>query len=130
MKRTPMKHRSKPRSGGDFTLATKAVIYERDGGRCFCCGTGIPWGEGNAQHRQARGAGGSKYDYRKGLPSNGILVRAACHDFMEKNPVKALECGWRVSQGDDPSTIRALRYDGWVILRIDGTVIQAADVDA
>ena len=54
MKRTPMRSKSRPKSAGDFTLAIKGIIYDRDSGRCFRCGSGIPWGEGNIQHRQAR----------------------------------------------------------------------------
>lgn len=130
IKRTPMKSRNKPKSAGDFSLSVKELVYDRDNGRCFRCGIGIAWGEGNIQHRQARGAGGSKYDYRKSLPSNGILLCFDCHDWVEnRDRQNAKDHGWVVLQGIDPSTVRVLRYTGWVYLRIDGTIIQAADVD-
>lgn len=124
MKRTPMKQRSKPRSAGDFTLVTKQLIYERDGGRCFRCGVGLAWGTGNAHHRQPRGQGGSKYDYRRSLPSNGILLCAAylgCHEWIETHRQEALLNGWLVPRTMDPSKVPCLSWSGWKELRIDGT---------
>lgn len=122
IQRKPMKSKSKPKSAGDFSLSVKEVIYERDCGRCVRCGKPLEWGMGNTQHRQARGSGGAKHNDRKGWPSNGILLDAACHEHVERNPEEAARLGYRVGQGADPLKVPVLYYDGvWRTLRSDGT---------
>jgi hypothetical protein len=101
-------------------LDTKQTIYERDKGRCFRCGEGIPYGEGNIHHRQAGGMGGSKKDKRKGWPSNGLLLCAGCHQHIEDHPMDSYDKGWKVRQWDEPQYMPVLRFDGWVMLTPDG----------
>lgn len=108
-----------------FSLSVKEIIYERDGGRCFRCGEGLSWGEGNVHHRQAGGMGGSKNDKRKGLPSNGLTLCAGCHAYIESNAPDVWDNGWKVKQGTDPRTVLVLQWNGWRSLDPDGGIYSA-----
>ncbi len=107
-----------------FSLDTKLSIYERDGGLCFKCGAGIDYGEGNIHHRQAGGMGGSKRDKKKGLASNGLLLCADDHTWVETHRTEAIENGWIVPQNLDPELVPVLKWDGaWYRLRWDGQTV-------
>jgi hypothetical protein len=97
-----------------FTEATRRLIYARDEKCCVRCGIYIPsapW-SGSAQHRCARGMGGTTVAWRQ-RPANGILLcgsgTTGCHGWVEAHGRAAEACGWRLEHGE-------LTADRWPVL--------------
>ena len=83
---------------GAFSEASRAAIYEVNGGRCVGCGrTGL-----TAQHRLARGRGGTSNPLI-GSPANGVPLCGSgvtgCHGWTEAHPIEAELLGWRLPTG-------------------------------
>ena len=65
--------------------------------------------------------GGSK-NPETGSAANGIWVHPKCHAMIESKRTDAKANGWLVSQYDTPSEKPFKRYNGWFILKQDGTM--------
>ena len=83
---------------GEFSTAARAAIYEAGGGRCIGCGSA----QVTAQHRHARGMGGSRRSdvaqAVNGLPLCGSGT-TGCHGWAESHPLMAELLGWRLNRG-------------------------------
>lgn len=83
---------------GHFTDRARAAIYQLGEGRCIGCGRP----DITAQHRRARGMGGTK-DVSIGHPANGVPLcgsgTVGCHGWTEHHPQDALLLGWRLAPG-------------------------------
>jgi 5-methylcytosine-specific restriction protein A len=101
-----------------FSKETKEIIKNRANERCEICGSYAIAQQ--IHHRRPRGMGGSK-DPLCGSPANGVLVHPWCHASIEQNRTQAIEKGWLVSQGHDPSFVPFKKYFAWVLLKHDGT---------
>lgn len=94
-----------PSSSGAFPEATRRIIYDRADRCCERCGI-YAYG-GAIQHRLARGMGGSK-NPAKSAVSNGVLMCAPCHAWVEdrRNRAQAEADGWFIPQdGPDPALV-------------------------
>ena len=104
----------------EFTPAARAAILEASGHACVGCGSTSPL---NAQHRRARGMGGSK-DPSLGEAPNGVMLcgsgTTGCHGWAEAHPVEAELLGWRLWSGTP--TVGSPwwhRSYGWVAWALD-----------
>jgi len=86
---------------GAFNDKARAAIYLA--GLDGCAGCGRP--ADSAQHRRARGMGGTS-DVTIGHPANGVPLCGGqlagvlgCHGWAERNPVDAELLGWRLAPG-------------------------------
>ncbi|MDQ3107577.1 MAG: hypothetical protein M3Q68_07200, partial [Actinomycetota bacterium] len=98
----------RPRNTGP-SKKVRALVYERDGHRCVCCGATENLTIG---HRRNRGMGGSK-DPATNRLSALITECWSCNSASEADPAmqeRALGKGWKVRQGTDPRLVRC-----WVI---------------
>lgn len=127
MKRTPMKKRAKKKSLADFTVDTRLTMIERSQGLDEVTGKPLT-GWLQAHHRSSRNMGGSRFDATKGYASNGLLISADTHTYIEAHPEEAVEKGWIVRQGYDPEKVPVLLHNGWHYLNANGTTT-AADAD-
>lgn len=90
-------------AAGEFTVKSRGLLWHRFAGRCAYCGDQLPRKWWTAQHRRARGAGGSS-DPATVLVTNGVAVhQVPCHEWIESNPVAAGVLGYRVHQHADPA---------------------------
>lgn len=104
-------------SAGVFNPAARAAIYEAGLGRCAGCGRPAD----SAQHRRARGMGGTS-DVVIGHPANGVPLCGGqlagvlgCHGWAERNPVDAELLGWRLAPGTPAlgSPFYVAPWQGW-----------------
>lgn len=102
-----------------FNDKVRDLIRTRSRDKCEICGATCLFGQ--IHHRRPRGMGGSK-DPSCGSPANGIWVHAMCHHNIESRRKEALDYGWLVRQGVDPSSVPFKRWAGWVLLQDDGTM--------
>ena len=84
-------------TAGVFTPAARAAIYTAGLDRCAGCGRVAD----SAQHRRARGMGGTS-DVTIGHPANGVPLCGGqlagvlgCHGWTERHPRAAELLGWR-----------------------------------
>jgi 5-methylcytosine-specific restriction protein A len=82
-------------TAGAFSPGTRAAIYQVNDGRCIGCGrTDL-----TAQHRRARGMGGSRDPLISKAP-NGVPLcgsgNTGCHGWTEDHPTPAELLGWRL----------------------------------
>lgn len=101
-------------SGNPIPQATRLLVYEREGGRCFRCGMR----GGEISHRRPRGV----RDGSEHAAFNLLLFCRTCHVWLHAHTTKAQENGWAVSRYEDaPASIPTLRWDGaWVYLTEGG----------
>lgn len=88
--------------------ATRTQVYVRDKHRCVRCGSSTPI---TLQHRTARGMGGSRLPAANASANLITLCGSGttgCHGWVENHPTEALELGYRVRRGDDPTTVPVL----------------------
>lgn len=104
---------------GSFTVEVKAAILARDNGRCDRCGFRVTIG--HFHHRHPREMGGTRKRW-VGLPSNGLLLHPACHDWVEGHRTLALELGMLVKSGQRPAETPVYRWNGWHVLFDDGAM--------
>lgn len=112
-----------PKSSKREIDAFRAVVLERDGTTCQCCGIDVTLKLASIQHRIPRGAGGSA---RVNRPSNGVLVcgsattPGSCHNWMEhEDRTEAERQGWllpKLNADIDTTQEPLLTYRGWVVL--------------
>lgn len=86
---------------GAFNPAARAAIYTAGLDRCAGCGRPAD----SAQHRRARGMGGTT-DVTIGHPANGVPLCGGalagvmgCHGWAERHPLLAELLGWRLAPG-------------------------------
>lgn len=101
---------------GVFSEHARAAIYEVGHGRCIGCGRP----DVSAQHRRARGMGGTS-DVSIGHPANGVPLCGGamagvlgCHGWAERHPRLARLLGWSLEPGE--LALEAPFYDrlyGW-----------------
>lgn len=106
--RTPMKRRPrrvasqrKPTSGP--TTATRALVWERAGGRCELCGRDLhALCAYSVHHRLPRKAGGTTRPWVNG-PENLLLAcgtgTTGCHGLIESQRASAYGYGWLIREG-------------------------------
>lgn len=109
---------ARPRRTG-FGRATKALILDRDGWACVCCGLTVAQVPLTVHHRRNRGAGGSR-DPRTNGPANGIACCRSCNDLMEASAARATEArarGWKLVHGQDPHLVPVVDWAGraWLL---------------
>lgn len=104
---------------GAFSLDVKGVILARDLARCDRCGFRVT--SGHFHHRHPREMGGTRKPWI-GLPSNGLLLHPACHDWVEEHRAVALELGLLVQSGQRPAEVPVYRWNGWHRLFDDGSM--------
>ena len=87
---------------GAFNDAARAAIYLAGLDGCAGCGR---TGDLSAQHRRARGIGGTS-DVTIGHPANGVPLCGGqlagvrgCHGWAERHPIDAELLGWRLAPG-------------------------------
>lgn len=115
----------------------RALVIERDEGRCVRCGVqlcdddGRPFRQYSLQHRRATGMGGSKADDTN-APQNLILVcghatgggwgvqGTGCHHAMEARTSAGWEKGWWIKQAENPLEIPVSTWRGPVFLDAEG----------
>jgi 5-methylcytosine-specific restriction protein A len=109
-----------------FTPKTRKTIFDRAQGRCERC-TLRPIEQ--YHHRRARGAGGSKRPDTN-TSANGLGLCSPCHLHIERNRTEALDHGWLVRQGHDPTRV-PVYYQGsqWVCLTIEGSYVPTDNHD-
>jgi len=106
-----------------FSPLVRSLIYERSAGRCEICDE---WAsDAQLHHRRARGMGSTRRPDTN-LPSNALLLCAACHRRVESYRSQAYDNGWLVRQSGDPATTPVLRRGVWVVLDPDGGYGQVA----
>lgn len=109
-------------SDGSFTPEVKAAIMKRDSCRCDRCGFRVT--TGHFHHRHPRQMGGTNRRWI-GMPSNGLLLHPACHDWVEGHPIVALELGLLVKGGKKTSAdVPVYRWNGWHRLLDDGSMVK------
>lgn len=101
-----------------FSVEVKEAILRRAGFRCDRCGMRAE--NAHFHHRTPRRAGGSSRE-DLGLPSNGLLLHPACHDYVESHRKIAAYLGFIVGYGALPSEVPVMLWNGWHWLRDDGT---------
>lgn len=111
-KRGPVKARSRARS--EVYADLRLVVWERAGGRCERCGTGITDGF-ECHHRKLRSQGG-----RDDVTNLVALCPGpqGCHSWAHQNPAEAKAAGWIVRSGSDPANVAVVLHDGRTV-RLD-----------
>ena len=100
-----------------FPTRVRNLINKRAQHRCEICG--IRKRDMQIHHRKPRGMGGTS-DERVNEPSNGLLLCASCHGFVESSRGDAYRMGWLVRGEGLPPLVPARRWDGWKWLARDG----------
>lgn len=115
---------------GSFSEETKAAILASTYGLCArCCQQA-----NQAHHRRARGMGGTRNPLI-GQASNGVPLCAGCHEWVERNRLAAIGCGWILRSADDwPVAWWAQSWGCWLAWRLDevrvrGRLIRTWHVD-
>lgn len=103
-----------------FTESVRELIKLRAAGRCEICGSRVLGG--HIHHRQPRGMGGSRKDESKGSAANGLYIHPGCHVTVEMSRSRALDQGWLMKQGQEPTEVPVRLWDGWWLLADDGTM--------
>ncbi|QRY51819.1 hypothetical protein [Mycolicibacterium septicum] len=101
-----------------FSPKTRQLINERADFVCELCGA-APVEQHH--HRRARGSGGSK-DPMTNTPANAFAICAADHARIESYRTEALDKGWLVRQGKNPSEIPILYRGRYALLSVDGSI--------
>lgn len=92
----------------DVSARVRQLIYERDGGQCYHCGTTAGLG---LQHRIGRGMGGSKL---LNLPSNLLTFCNLANTEMEADADAARiarQHGWKLHSFETPYLLVRPVYD-------------------
>lgn len=110
-----------------FSPLVRKTVWDRAGGLCEKCGSGLPNG-GQYHHRRPRGAGGSRREDTN-TPANCLLLcgvmygEGACHQWIEYHRTVSYEHGWLISQhrkNISPSEVPVHLHDGCFLLSDDG----------
>lgn len=104
-----------------FSPAVRAMIREREGGRCARCGVSIIGG-GQCHHRRPRGRGGASWREATNQAANGGALCITCHDWVERNRSAAKAEGWLVEPWDLPAEVPVLYRGVLTMLDDDGSI--------
>lgn len=112
-----------PKASRAVQDAARAIVHERDAGRCCMCGIHITDGNGAVHHRTPKGMGGSAL---LESPANLITLCGrgnadGCHGKAHSNPQWARNHGWIVSRSLNPLEVPVDMHDGWHTLSDDGS---------
>jgi 5-methylcytosine-specific restriction enzyme A len=95
------------------TDAVRALVHDRDHGRCVRCAAlqGL-----TIHHRVNRGMGGAREPWIN-QPHNLLLVCTVCNGWFEDHPREAAAAGWKVRRPADPAAVPVLYVDGrlWTV---------------
>jgi len=109
-------------TAGAFAPEVREAIYEVASGRCIGCGRV----DVTAQHRRARGMGGTR-DPLAATPANGLPLcgsgTTGCHGWTERHPTEGALLGWRLTSGQDQLVEPFYTRHGWH----RWTVVERAD---
>lgn len=102
-----------------FDRRTTALILDRDGHACVCCGITVAQAPITIHHRRNRGHGGSTDPVTNG-PANGIACCWPCNGLMEVSAARATEArarGWKLVMGQDPAAVPVVDWAGrtWLL---------------
>lgn len=117
-RRAPIRARpARPASASDIPAATRALVIDRDLGRCVRCGRRLAGQPYSIHHRSPRRMGGTSLASIHD-PANLILLggtgSTGCHGWVESNRAAAVELGWLVRSGRDPAGQPVLvQWLGW-----------------
>jgi hypothetical protein len=109
-----------------FSSKTQALISQRCSNKCELCGQIAVYHQ--FHHRRPRGMGGSK-NALTGSPCNALFLHPGCHALVESIRENALDNGWLVRQGINPSEVPVKLHTGWVLLLEDGSVSPVVKFD-
>lgn len=102
-----------------FSPKVRQIIQDRADEICERCSL-RPVSEHH--HRRPRGSGGSRRADTN-TPANAAGLCSECHLRCERYRSEALDLGWLVPQGIDPSTVPVYyRQSDWVLLEEDGSI--------
>jgi len=99
----------RPRQETGFSRAVKDAVRKRAGDRCEACGTGVPPGYGNFQHRLARKSGGRRGAMKALIGSivNATLLcgtpQSGDHGLCEARDPHMHAQGFWLEEGQDPA---------------------------
>lgn len=98
------------------TKATRALVWERDNGRCVACGKPAE----ELQHVRCRGMGGSR-NPAINSPANLVWLCRPCHRLAEAR-VELMNVGgyWKYSW-QKPGPVYYATEGAWYVLGDDGT---------
>ncbi|MER7761533.1 HNH endonuclease [Streptomyces sp. NPDC097619] len=100
------------------TDAVRALVHQRDGGRCVRCDSP---GDLTIHHRVNRGMGSSREEWIN-QPHNLLLACTRCNSWFEDHPRQSYGSGWKVRRPLRPDEVNVLYPDGAEYgLRADGT---------
>lgn len=107
-------------------MSVEADALERDGGRCFRCGTVVLSVSRSCHHRKLRSGGGpDSLENRITLCGSGTT---GCHGYVHHHPREARESGFIVSRYAEPGEAPVLHHQlGWVFLVPDGGIQREGD---
>lgn len=114
--------------GSGPTPQTVALVWERDGGRCICCGgflleggRGFEW---SLHHRRGRDGKPDSHQPQNLITVCGPDNVTGCHGRIHSRRSEAQPNGWWLSRiaGTDPLTVPLLvdRESAWKYLTADG----------
>lgn len=103
------------RFGSTIDPELRALIRERAGGGCECCGDRLsPIFQ--AHHRKLRSRGGQD------SAANLVALCGLCHKRVHSHVTWATEHGFMVASSDDPALVPvAVRCESWQLLAFAGT---------
>lgn len=100
-----------------FPPVVRSLVLDRSGGKCEKCGEFHS--DAALHHRRPRGSGSTRRP-ETNLPSNALLLCAACHRHVESYRTQAFDQGWLVRQSHQPADIPVLRRGQMVLLDDEG----------
>lgn len=102
-----------------ISTKTRTLVVNRSSNRCEICGTG---GTLHDHHRRPRAMGGAS-DWMSDSPANMLRIHYRCHEKVESKRQWAIDLGYIVAQGLDPSRIPVRLFDGWYLLGHRGEAV-------
>jgi hypothetical protein len=115
-RRTRPQQQQRRRERGEFSPRARLLMWLRFDGLCVVDGLLLPPAWWTAQHRRARGAGGTSDPVAASVTSGLAVHEIPCHRRIEDNPAWALSMGYRVPQGIDPAGVPVTTWDGRRVL--------------
>ncbi len=103
-----------------LSTATLTMVRKRSGDACELCGTK---GVLHNHHRRPRAMGGSTQPLSDS-PANILRVHFRCHEKIEAKRQWAVDNGYIVLQGLDPSRVPVLLRGKWYLLGHRGEAVQ------
>lgn len=112
-----------------MTPRTRALVDERDAGRCRRCGTHVAGREFSRHHRKPRRMGGANRADANRLSNIVTLCGSGttgCHGWVEQYRDMARDGGWLLYDIDNPEEHPVHTWYGLRYLMDDGQLVDAA----